>query len=145
MRKLKSREGESAEGRAGSALRPLDPASPHASRSFTACQWIEGVLPWARCEPLQEKALAYERISKEINVEETSGKSEATASCDVSCGEKTAELSALCLMFMDFGGQWDVSELTLRAAGSSLFRVFKKSIRFNMNWIHKPRQNSPPF
>ena len=83
------------------------------------------MLPWARCEPLQEKALAYERISKEINVEETGGKSEATASCDVSCGEKT-ELSALCLMFTDFGGQWDVSELTLRAAGSSLLWCFKK-------------------
>ena len=36
------------------------------------------MLSWAGYEPLQEKALAYERVSKEINGEEMSGKSEAT-------------------------------------------------------------------
>lgn len=80
-------------GKSRICTRPLT-LSPHASRSFMACQWIQGVLPWARCEPLQEKALAYGGLVRENSVEEAGGKSEATASCDVSCGEKT-ELSAV--------------------------------------------------
>lgn len=80
------------------------------------------MLSWARHEPLQEKALAYGRVSKEMRRNEWP----ATGSRVTSCGEKTAEVSPLRLMFMVFGDQWDVSEHSLRAAGSSLFWGFKK-------------------
>ena len=67
------------------------------------------MLSWARHEPLQEKALAYGRVSKEMRRNEW----QATGSRVTSCGEKPAKVSAFRGMLIVLGDQWDVSDHSL--------------------------------